>query len=100
MSPSRLNQQHDIEAHVAYWAERPDGSKPAIEESLQIMRGLSETDWHKMTFHDVRSNEAKYTLDKNGFQYWKLPKTPECFPNEEDMKSKEFAETARMLEKL
>lgn len=100
MSPSKIYQPQDITAAIAYWRERSDGSLPTEEDSLKIMRQGKEVDAREMTIHDIRNIQDNFTLDKNGFQVWTLPETPEYTKDNKAIEDNQYPEIVETLEKL
>jgi hypothetical protein len=69
MSSSQTYEPRNVEADIAYWKERKDGSLPAdAEEGAKIMMAGKDMDATKLTVYDLRNIEDKFTLDKNGFK--------------------------------
>jgi hypothetical protein len=50
-----------------------------------------------VTITDVRGNEKEYTLDKNGFQFYEHISQEKDFLDEEQIKTKYYAETEQLL---
>lgn len=46
---------------------------------------------------DVRGNEKDYTLDKNGFQFYRHTASEKDFLDDEQIKSGYYAETEQLL---
>lgn len=68
----------------------------------EIPRSNCETQIHKnIAIHDIRGAEAKYTLDRNGFQVLKLESklTPQEFHNEERVRSVYYEELKELLKR-
>jgi len=50
-----------------------------------------------VTVRDVSGRESEYTLDGNGFQFYKHVSTEKEFVDEEKIKEKYYAETEQLL---
>jgi len=79
--PSK-NAPHDVKTVLHYLKPNADGSppKPTIADRPETIPPLEA---HPVTIHDVRGNEDAYTLDKNGFQFYKHTSKEKEFPSDE-----------------
>jgi hypothetical protein len=101
MSPSKIYEPHDVVATIAYWLERSDGSLPITnEDSLKIMRQGKEVDAREMTIHDIRNTGHNFTLDKNGFQVWNLPETPEYTKDDAQIEAEQYPVIVEKIKEL
>lgn len=63
----------DIQTELVYWKRLEDRlvvtdfTQPGGEQRFAEQENYNER--HPVQIHDIRGEEAKYTLDKNGFQY-------------------------------
>lgn len=66
-------EKRDITTLLNYWKRLEnrsisvDFSTPGAQERLDELSNLNEA--HAVLIHDVRGDESKYTLERNGFQY-------------------------------
>lgn len=66
-------EKRDVQTDLTYWKPQESNSvavdvaSPGVEERLNDLTKLNST--HKVLIHDVRGEESKYTLHRNGFQY-------------------------------
>ncbi|OBT54233.1 hypothetical protein VE04_10314 [Pseudogymnoascus sp. 24MN13] len=66
-------EKRDITTLLNYWKRLEnrsisvDFSTPGAQERLDQLSNLNEA--HTVLIHDVRGDESKYTLERNGFQY-------------------------------
>lgn len=80
-NPSKSGPQ-DVNTVLHYLKPNADGSppKPTIADRPETIPPLEA---HPVTIHDVRGNEDAYTLDKNGFQFYKHTSKEKEFPSDE-----------------
>jgi hypothetical protein len=100
MSPSKICQPQDTVAKLAYWQERSDGSLLTEEDSMKIIRQGRDVDLREMTIQGIRNIHDSFTLDKNGFQVWNLPATPEYTKDDKEIEDKQYTEIIETLKKV
>ncbi|KAF2010134.1 hypothetical protein BU24DRAFT_357228 [Aaosphaeria arxii CBS 175.79] len=73
-----------------------------LEEETSILNDGTTTyerpfESHKATVRDVRGRESEYTLDGNGFEFYKHTSEEKDFLDEEQIKSRYYPETEQLL---
>lgn len=85
---STKNTSHDFTAAVGYTVPAADGANIDMNDLSMETPAFREV--RQVKVHDVRSTQEKFTLDKHGFQYYKLPSIPGAgevdFTNNDDPK--------------
>lgn len=101
MSPSQTYEPRNVEADIAYWKERKDGSLPTdAEDGAKIMLAGKDMDATKVMFYDLRNIEDKFTLDKNGFQVAYSDRTPIYSKDDDEIKANEYPIWEELIQKL
>jgi hypothetical protein len=73
ISSSVEEERHDILAELNYWKDVGNTSvvvefnSPGAQERYNDLLRLDQA--HSVMVHDVRGEESKYTIERNGFQY-------------------------------
>ncbi|PVH96920.1 hypothetical protein DM02DRAFT_598370 [Periconia macrospinosa] len=76
-----------------------DGSPPHPTYTDRPETYNRESNQHNVTVHDVRGREDQFTLDKNGFQFYKHESSEKDFLDEEKIKEGYYRETEELLKK-
>jgi hypothetical protein len=88
--------QH-VETTLRYYKPNEDGSppNPTYVDRPETYDRPYET--HPVTVHDVTGHESEYTLDKNGFEFYKSTSVEKDFVNDEQIKDQYYKETEQLL---
>ena len=105
VAENRLRQQntrpHDVYADFNYYADPQDGSLP---EPLEVTKPSSFLDKPKdvrtLLVHDIRGEEAQYTLEKNGFQFCHQACKETEFLDDQQIESQYYPEIERLLKNV
>jgi hypothetical protein len=87
----------DVESFLNYHKPNEDGSPPHptyVDRPETYDRPFES---HKVVVHDVRGNEDKFTLDRNGFQFYKHSALEEDFLDDAQIKDGYYKETEQLL---
>jgi len=88
---------HDVETVLNYYKPNEDGSPPHptyVERPETYDRPVEP---HTVIVHDVSGQENEYTLDKNGFRFYKQTSIEKDFVDDDKIKSRYYAETEQLL---
>ena len=69
-----IHAKHDFATLIGYTVPPADGSEPSMDDLASehpVYRDIRQA-----KIDDVRGNEDRFTLDKHGSQYYKLPSIP------------------------
>lgn len=72
--PLKLIAKHDIKTMIGYTRPPATGGEPSMDDLASehpLYRDVRTAD-----VYDVRGFEDQFTLEENGFQYFKLPSIP------------------------
>jgi ferredoxin len=89
--------KHDVNTILNFHLDNEDGSPPApvyVNKPESYVRPL---DAHNVTIKDVRGEEDKYTLDKNGFEFRRHTSVEKDFVDDEQIKAQYYPETEQLL---
>lgn len=88
--------QH-VETTLRYYKPNEDGSPPhpTYTDRPETYERPYET--HPVTVSDVTGHENEYTLDKNGFEFYKHTSVEKDFVNDEQIKDQYYKETEQLL---
>ena len=90
-------QPHDILANFNYYKDPGDGStpQPSYVGKPETYERPSET--LALNVHDIRGEEDKYSLDKNGFEILRHVSEEKAFEDEEEIKRVYYPEVEGIL---
>jgi hypothetical protein len=91
------NKRHDVETQLNYFKPNEDGSPPHptyVDRPETYERPFEA---HQVVVHDVRGNEANFSLDKNGFQFHKHVAQEKDFLDDAQIKHVYYKETEQLL---
>lgn len=98
---STLRAAHPAQRHVQttlnYHKPNADGSPPHATYYDRPETYYREVEPHTVTVHDVSGDEAKYTLDGNGFQFVERPATEIAFRDDAQIRASYYPETEKLL---
>jgi hypothetical protein len=96
-SATTFSKPHDVDTVLHYHKPNADGSppKPTYVDRPETYERPSEV--HPVTVRDVRGKEEDYTLDGNGFQFYKHTSTEKDFADDQKIKEAYYAETEQLL---
>jgi hypothetical protein len=87
----------DVDTILNYYKPNEDGSPPHptyVDRPETYERPVEP---HSVIVHDVRGRESDYTLDGNGFQFYRNTSNEKDFLDEEKIKSGYYAEVEQLL---
>jgi hypothetical protein len=90
----------DVKTILNYFKDNEDGSPPEPNYVGKVNTFDRPVDATPVTVHDVRGSEGQYTLDTTGFQYVNHVSQEKDFVDEEQIKTKYYAETEELLKKV
>jgi hypothetical protein len=88
---------HDVETILNYHKPNEDGSPPHptyVDRPETYERPVEP---HKVTVRDVTGKEHEYTLDGNGFQFYRHTSAEKDFVDDEKIKAEYYPETVQLL---
>ena len=91
---------HDVVGDFHYYKDPGDGSEPEpniVSQPQTFTERPVET--RSKLVHDIRGEESQYSLDKTGFEIYKHASQEKDFLDEEQIKTKYYAETEDLLKK-
>ena len=94
--PSNQEAQ-DVDTILKYYKPNADGSPPAptyVDRPETYNRPSEE---HNVTVRDVRGRESEFTLDGNGFQFYKHTSVEKDFVDDDKIKAQYYPETEQLL---
>ena len=94
---SRTTESRDVHTVLNYHKPNEDGSPPH-----PTYIGCPETYDHPVESHpavvkDVRGSESEFSLDLNGFQFYKHASVEKDFVDDEQIKDQYYKETEQLL---
>jgi hypothetical protein len=92
-----LNGPRDLIASLNYYKAPEDGSAPHptyIDRPETFDRPFES---HTVSVHDVSGHENEYTLDKNGFQFYRHSAAEKEFLDDEQIKAVYYPDVERLL---
>ena len=87
----------DVSTVLHYHKPNEDGSPPHPTYVDRPETYDRPTELHRVTVRDVRDNEEEYTLDKNGFQFYRNTAQEKDFLDDDKIKSGYYAEVEQLL---
>jgi hypothetical protein len=90
----------DVKTILNYFKDNEDGSPPEPNYVGKAQTFDRPVDSKPATVHDVRGSEDQYTLDNKGFQFVNHVSQEKDFIDEEQIKTKYYAETEELLKKV
>lgn len=91
------NKPQDVDTILHYFKPNADGSPPHPTYVDKPETYHREPESHNVTVRDVRGSEDNFTLDKNGFQFYKHVSTEKDFLDDEKIKAEYYPETEQLL---
>ena len=94
---SKTPKAQDVETTLNYFKPNEDGSPPHptyVDRPETYNRPVEN---HPVTVHDVTGREKEYSLDKNGFQFYKHKSVEKDFLDDEQIKAQYYPETEQLL---
>lgn len=91
------HEPRDIHTELHYFKDPEDGSAPHatyIEKPETFDR---PTETHPVTIHDVRGQEADYTLDGDGFEFVRRGAQEKDFLDDEKVRAGYYPEVEQLL---
>jgi hypothetical protein len=96
-TPSTQPKTHDVATTLNYYKPNEDGSPPHPTYVDRPETYDRPVETHPVTVHDVTGREKEYTLDGNGFQFYRHTSVEKEFVDEEQIKEKYYLETEQLL---
>lgn len=96
-TPHNISGPQDVQTVLHYHKPNEDGSPPHptyIDRPETYDRPYEK---HSVTVHDVRGHENEYSLDENGFQFYKQTSVEKDFLDDEQIKDRYYKETEQLL---
>lgn len=90
-------QKHDVETTLNFHKDNEDGSPPHPTYVDRPETYDRPVETHKVTIHDVRGEEDKYSLDQNGFEIIRRPAQEKDFLDDDKIKTLYYAEVDQLL---
>lgn len=87
----------DIHTELHYYKDPEDGSAPHPTYVDKPETFDRPTEVHPATIHDVRGNEATYTLDGDGFEFIRREAQEKEFLDDEKIKAGYYPEVEQLL---
>lgn len=87
----------DVQTVLNYHKPNADGSPPHPSYIDRPETFDREFESHPVTVKDVRGRENEYTLDSNGFQFYRHPSVEKDFVVDEDIKDQYYREVEQLL---
>ena len=87
----------DVHTALNYHKPNEDGSPPHptyVDRPETYDRPFES---HSVVVKDVRGRESEYSLDSNGFQFYKHPSIEKDFVNDEQIKNQYYKEIEQLL---
>jgi hypothetical protein len=94
---SSIPSPQNVETTLYYYKPNEDGSPPQPTYVGRPETYNRPAESHNATVHDVTGREHEYTLDGTGFQFYKHTSAEKDFLDDEQIKSKYYAETEQLL---
>jgi hypothetical protein len=96
-TPSTQPKTYDVATTLNYYKPNEDGSPPHPTYVDRPETYDRPVETHPVTVHDVTGREKEYTLDGNGFQFYRHTSVEKEFVDEEQIKEKYYLETEQLL---
>ena len=87
----------DVETVLHYYKPNADGSPPHPTYVDRPETYHREPESHSVTVRDARGKEDEFTLDGNGFQFYKHVSQEKAFVDDEQIKSQYYPEVEQLL---
>ncbi|KAL1891690.1 hypothetical protein Sste5346_007439 [Sporothrix stenoceras] len=95
--PSSHSTKRHVQTTLNYYKPNADGSPPHTTYYDRPETYYREVEPHAAIIHDVSGDEAKYTLDGNGFQFVDRPVTETEFRDDAQIRASYYPETEKLL---
>ncbi|EPQ50914.1 hypothetical protein GLOTRDRAFT_133652 [Gloeophyllum trabeum ATCC 11539] len=93
-----------VTAKLYYFVPPADGSRPWQNINANPVTGAREqnfgTSEHEMAIENVRGREHEFTLDKNGFQFYKRPSKHTGFTDNAKIREEYYPESIELIKEL
>lgn len=89
--------KHNVPTTLNYYKDPGDGSPPAPSYVGKPDTYERPVEKLNVTVNDVRGDEDKYTLDKNGFQFYPHESKEKDFDDDEKIKREYYPEVDALL---
>lgn len=97
ITPSSANKAQDVDTVLHYFKPNADGSPPHLAYVDKPETYKRVPDLQNVTVQDVRGKEDQFTLEKNGFQFYKHVSREKDFVDDEQIKAEYYPETEQLL---
>ena len=97
VSSAPTSKVHDVSTQLHYYKDPGDGSEPAPSYVGRPETYERPYDPHNVVVQDVRGEEDRYTLDKNGFHIYRHKSVEKDFLDDEQIKAVYYPETEQLL---
>ena len=87
----------DVDTVLHYYKPNEDGSPPHPTYVDRPETYERPFEVHPVTVHDVAGREADYSLDKNGFQFYRHTSIEKDFIDDAQIKAQYYPETEQLL---
>ncbi|KAK7179858.1 hypothetical protein DPSP01_004591 [Paraphaeosphaeria sporulosa] len=94
---SSASRPQDVDTVLHYFRPNADGSPPHPTYVDKPETYHREPESHNVTVRDVRGKEDQFSLDKNGFQFYKHVSKEKDFLDDEKIKAEYYPETEQLL---
>lgn len=94
---SKIAGPQDVQTILNYHKPNEDGSPPQPTYVDRPETYDRPVDPHPATIKDVRGRENDFSLDSNGFQFYKYPSVEKDFLDDEQIKDQYYKETEQLL---
>lgn len=88
---------HDVYTSLAYHKPNEDGSPPHPTYVDKPETYERPVEWHDAVIHDVTGRESEFTLDGNGFQYYRHDSREKDFVDDDHIKAVYYPEVDQLL---
>lgn len=96
-TPPKITGAQDVDTVLNYHKPNEDGSPPHPTYIDRPETYERPVDPRHVTVRDVRGRESEFTLDKNGFQFYRNTADEKDFLDDEKIKSGYYAEVEQLL---
>ncbi|OAA65861.1 hypothetical protein SPI_02648 [Niveomyces insectorum RCEF 264] len=96
-TPVERTKPHHVQTTLNFYKPAEDGSPPHATYVDRPETYYRPFEAHPVTIHDVTGEEDKYTLDGNGFQYYRHEATEKDFVDDEQIRKTYYPETEQLL---
>ncbi|KAJ4301738.1 hypothetical protein N0V90_003831 [Kalmusia sp. IMI 367209] len=97
ITPTSASKPQDVDTVLHYYKPNEDGSPPHPTYVDKPETYFREAETHPVTVRDVAGKEDQYTLDGNGFQFYKHVSKEKDFTDDEKIKAEYYPETEQLL---